>query len=137
MEDVERWEAKEAAKAETKQMGFKGHADAAAKKYLKNSMAFKVDEKEYEETKAVEGDSFYRNADSLDFLEDVPSKEGVERLFKTFAGKGKPTKPKTKNPDEEVTFINAGNERFNKKASKAYDKYTAEIKANLERGTAL
>lgn len=38
---------------------------------------------------------------------------------------------------EDVTYINLRNYRFNKKISRAYDKYTEEIKDNLERGTAL
>ena len=41
--------------------------------------------------------------------------------------------------DEEgdVDYINERNMRFNKKAARYYDKYTAEIKQNLERGTAV
>eukprot|EP00962_Isochrysis_galbana_P058146 scaffold30993_cov242-Isochrysis_galbana.AAC.1 len=38
---------------------------------------------------------------------------------------------------DDVTSINKRNEVFNKKIERAFDPYTAEIKANLERGTAL
>ena len=38
---------------------------------------------------------------------------------------------------KDVTHINSRNEHFNKKLGRAYDQHTAEIKANLERGTAL
>lgn len=38
---------------------------------------------------------------------------------------------------EDVTYINLRNYRFNKKVSRAYDKYTAETQESLERGTAL
>lgn len=41
------------------------------------------------------------------------------------------------NEEEDVTYINLRNYRFNKKISRAYDKYTEELKDNLERGTAL
>jgi hypothetical protein len=41
------------------------------------------------------------------------------------------------NDDEDVTYINEHNRNFNKSISRAFDKYTKEIKANLERGTAL
>lgn len=41
------------------------------------------------------------------------------------------------NEQEDVTYINLRNYRFNKKISRAYDKYTEETKDNLERGTAL
>ena len=37
----------------------------------------------------------------------------------------------------DVTHINDRNEHFNKKLDRAYGEHTAEIKANLERGTAL
>ena len=39
--------------------------------------------------------------------------------------------------DGDVDYINERNMRFNRKAARYYDKYTAEIKQNLERGTAV
>ena len=41
------------------------------------------------------------------------------------------------NEDEESYSINDRNRVFNKKISRAFDKYTMEIKQNIERGTAL
>ena len=41
------------------------------------------------------------------------------------------------NHEGDVDYINERNMRFNKKAARYYDKYTAEIKQNLERGTAV
>ena len=38
---------------------------------------------------------------------------------------------------EDITWINQRNKKFNQKISRDYDKYTAEIRQNLERGTAL
>ena len=38
---------------------------------------------------------------------------------------------------KDVDSINNRNEHFNRKLERAYGKYTQEIKANLERGTAL
>ncbi|GMF25600.1 unnamed protein product [Phytophthora fragariaefolia] len=38
---------------------------------------------------------------------------------------------------EDVDYINGQNRIFNRKASQAFDKYTVEIRQNLERGTAL
>ena len=37
----------------------------------------------------------------------------------------------------DVDFINGKNEAFNKKIKKSFDKYTVEIRQNLERGTAI
>jgi pre-mRNA-splicing factor SYF2 len=39
--------------------------------------------------------------------------------------------------DKDIDFINERNAIFNKKIERAFGKYTGEIKANLERGTAL
>jgi pre-mRNA-splicing factor SYF2 len=38
---------------------------------------------------------------------------------------------------EDVDYINHQNQIFNRKAKQAFDKYTVEIRQNLERGTAL
>ena len=37
----------------------------------------------------------------------------------------------------DVDYINEDNAKFNKKIKRAYDKYTVEIRQNLERGTAI
>lgn len=39
--------------------------------------------------------------------------------------------------ESDVTYINKRNKRFNEKISRNFDKHTAEIRQNLERGTAL
>ena len=39
--------------------------------------------------------------------------------------------------DADVDYINERNRGFNRKAARYYDKYTTEIKNNLERGTAI
>lgn len=41
------------------------------------------------------------------------------------------------NEERDISFINRRNEAFNAKVARAFDKYTSEIKGNLERGTAL
>ena len=39
--------------------------------------------------------------------------------------------------EEDVSYINERNMKFNKKLERFYGTYTAEIKQNLERGTAV
>lgn len=39
--------------------------------------------------------------------------------------------------ENDVDYINERNAKFNKKIARFYGKYTAEIKQNLERGTAI
>lgn len=41
------------------------------------------------------------------------------------------------NDDADIDYINERNAKFNQKAERFYGKYTAEIKQNLERGTAV
>ncbi|KAF3820182.1 hypothetical protein GH733_015691 [Mirounga leonina] len=41
------------------------------------------------------------------------------------------------NGDADIDYINERNAKFNKKTERFYGKYTAEIKQNLERGTAV
>lgn len=40
-------------------------------------------------------------------------------------------------PDADIDYINERNKRYNELLDRHYGKYTAEIKQNLERGTAL
>lgn len=44
---------------------------------------------------------------------------------------------RTFNEEKDVSYINRRNEVYNKKLERAFDPYTAEIRANLERGSAL
>jgi len=39
--------------------------------------------------------------------------------------------------EKNVDYINERNRKFNEKLERNYSKYTAEIKGNLDRGTAL
>ncbi len=39
--------------------------------------------------------------------------------------------------EQDVTYINSKNKSYVKKLDRAYGKFTTEIEANLERGTAL
>ncbi|NXD32774.1 SYF2 factor, partial [Spelaeornis formosus] len=50
---------------------------------------------------------------------------------------GKTKRKKKDDSDEVVTYINERNKVFNKKIARYFDKYTKEIRANFERGTAL
>jgi pre-mRNA-splicing factor SYF2 len=67
--------------------------------------------------------------------------EGVARLVKQMEvaeeKHKKWSRHRVANPDATVDYINDRNRRFNEKVARAYDKYTVEIRQNLERGTAL
>ena len=69
------------------------------------------------------------------------SKEGRERLSaylaEVDANKSKNSRRRMNRDSTDVDYINSGNETFNKKIKKSFDKYTVEIRQNLERGTAI
>ena len=65
--------------------------------------------------------------------------EGVARMAKEARERREVSKRRhrTELEGEDVTSINERNKVFNKKIKRVYDKYTTEIRQNLERGTAL
>ncbi|KAL3823640.1 hypothetical protein ACHAXA_005621 [Cyclostephanos tholiformis] len=70
----------------------------------------------------------------------ISEKEGAKRLameMKRRAEKKANQKRKLEFDAVDVTSINERNKRFNEKISRNFDKHTAEIRQNLERGTAL
>lgn len=80
------------------------------------------DELSYGRTGAVGAEARERLAAELRAREDAHSKFSRRRTFVD---------------DVEVGAINERNRVFNKKLGRAFDKYTVDIKQNLERGTAL
>mmetsp|Transcript_273 Transcript_273/g.501 ORF Transcript_273/g.501 Transcript_273/m.501 type:complete len:460 (-) Transcript_273:172-1551(-) len=69
------------------------------------------------------------------------SEVGLNRLVSELEGREEERKKysrrRTAHDGATVDFINDKNEHFNKKIKRAFDKYTVEIRQNLERGTAL
>lgn len=64
---------------------------------------------------------------------EMMAKEVEERIQK----RNQFSRRRMYNEDKDVSAINDRNERFNQKLERNYAKYAAEIKSNLERGTAL
>jgi len=84
----------------------------------------------------------YKNPDEIDTEQDrVRERDGAKRLateLKRRAAKAEKRKQKEIEFEaEDVSGINKRNKRYNEKLSRDYDKHTAEIRQNLERGTAL
>ena len=70
----------------------------------------------------------------------ISGKEGAKRLadeMKRRAEKRNNKKRRVEFDAEDITSINERNKRFNQKISRNFDQHTAEIRQNLERGTAL
>ncbi|KAL4072264.1 SYF2-domain-containing protein [Scleroderma citrinum] len=96
-------------------------------------------------------DAFYRDANTLLYADNKPSDEAIDRLVskinKDVDKKSKFSRKRHNEDEGDITYINERNRVFNKKAStpfflpstiaRYYDKYTTEIRASFERGTAL
>lgn len=61
----------------------------------------------------------------------------VEDMHEAALRRASWSRRRTFHEDRDVTYINKRNEQYNKKIERAFDPYTTEIRANLERGTAL
>ncbi|KAL7980499.1 hypothetical protein Chor_001653 [Crotalus horridus] len=87
------------------------------------------------------GEDFFPTSNSLLHGTHVPSKEGVDKMVsdleKQIQKREKYSRRRSYNDDADIDYINERNAKFNKKAERFYGKYTAEIKQNLERGTAV
>ncbi|MGH0189675.1 UNVERIFIED_CONTAM: hypothetical protein FKN15_037862 [Acipenser sinensis] len=67
-----------------------------------------------------------------------PDMENYEKQREEWIEKrAKYSRRRAYNDDADIDYINERNAKFNKKAERFYGKYTAEIKQNLERGTAV
>jgi pre-mRNA-splicing factor SYF2 len=124
-EEVEAWNKKLQEK--------KGRADTGFTDY--NQLAFRKYEKKISRLEA----SGSKGPSSGKFDEADPDRVKAlsEEIKADDLARQKFSKRRRFNEDEDVTYINLRNYRFNKKISRAYDKYTEELKDNLERGTAL
>ncbi|KAI8636791.1 SYF2 splicing factor-domain-containing protein [Parasitella parasitica] len=151
-ESAAAWEKKMAKKAKMANSGFTDYSQAAHKKYIRLMSEFKPDMGAYTEKRMLDIERAIRNgedpsdisamANSLDYarLDDKPSKEAVDRLAeatkKQIQQRETRSRDRKEQPDD-ISWINEKNRVFNQKIARFYDKYTKEIRENLERGTAL
>lgn len=103
------------------------------KKRIKN---IPYSKEEYDFTK-----SQTEQVNPLDYGKDFTIEQNKNRMVKELNDKIEQRKDfsrrRTFNEDEDVTYINEKNRSFNQKINKVYDKYTQELKQNIERGSAL
>ncbi len=93
----------------------------------------------YEKQKEHVGDeTFYAGSGVVNHKPSEDAKERlVESLNKAKEKRGKFSRRRMYNDEEDVQWINERNRHFTKKIERAFGEQTAEIKANLERGTAI
>ncbi|XP_077755208.1 uncharacterized protein LOC144314668 [Canis aureus] len=138
-EDAERWERKKRRK--NPDLGFSDYAAAQLRQYHRLTKQIKPDMETYERLREKHGEEFFPTSNSLLHGTHVPSTEEVDRMVidleKQIEKRDKYSRRRPYNDDADIDYINERNAKFNKKAERFYGKYTAEIKQNLERGTAV
>ncbi|KAF8841812.1 mRNA splicing factor SYF2 [Paxillus ammoniavirescens] len=86
-------------------------------------------------------DNFYRDANTLLYADNKPTEDSIDRVVgkinRDTDKKAKFSRKRLNEEEGDITYINERNRVFNKKIARYYDKYTAEIRASFERGTAL
>ncbi|KAK9885360.1 hypothetical protein WA026_010856 [Henosepilachna vigintioctopunctata] len=122
--------------------GFSDFEAATVRQYnrlIKNLPA--KDMERYEEQKSKYGEAFYGGPHQIihGLHEDRP--EAIDNMVKDIetqiAKRNKYSRRRTHNDDADIDYINERNAKFNKKLDRFYGEHTAEIKQNLERGTAV
>jgi len=140
-DDAEKWNRRRAAR-KNPDTGFSSFEDSAARKYDRMVKQIKPDISEYERLKSeIPEEQFYPTKNSYVFDAHKDSKEAIDRLIddldKEHQKESKFSRRRTFDDDADIDYINERNMQFNKKIDRFYGKYTAEIKQNLERGTAI
>ncbi|KAH7643042.1 pre-mRNA-splicing factor syf2 [Dermatophagoides farinae] len=138
---AEQWERRRSSK-KNPDKGFTSFEDAAARKYERMIKQIKPDMDEYHQLKqTIPDEQFYADKNSYVFGVHKDSKEAIDRLLndmnKDYERQSKFSRRRTFDDDNDIDYINERNMKFNKKIERFYGKYTAEIKQNLERGTAV
>ncbi|GAX82144.1 hypothetical protein CEUSTIGMA_g9572.t1 [Chlamydomonas eustigma] len=109
--------------------------------YLKRAEKAPYSQEDYEAAKARDP-NFYLTADSLHHgkAPDIPQSnidKMVSELTERERNRAEFSRRRAFRDSKDIDYINDRNAHFNKKIERAFGKYTAETKANLERGTAL
>ncbi|KAF8622412.1 hypothetical protein AX15_007058 [Amanita polypyramis BW_CC] len=93
------------------------------------------------EQQRLAAENLYRDANTLIYGDNKPSEDAIDRVVskinRDVDKKGKFSRKRLNEDEGDITYINERNRVFNKKIARYYDKYTAEIRASFERGTAL
>ncbi|MBW0491550.1 hypothetical protein O181_031265 [Austropuccinia psidii MF-1] len=166
IEDNEKWDKKLKRKQSRGNHEFTDYDDFARRKYKKDIDHLKPDLVNYNKQRAAAAgsqissasslsqadqpstsviqqaaaDNLYRNMDSLVYADHKPSEEAIDRVVGKLnldIDKRSKRSRVRKEEDGEITYINDKNKAFNQKIGRFYDKYTEEIRENIERGTAL
>lgn len=141
--------ASDAEKAEKKRkskfnpdVGFSDYEASTARQY--NRLVKNLpprDMAKYEAEKERLGEAFYGGPNTLLHGLQRDTSSAIDNMVKDLdqqiEKRKKFSRRRTHNDDADIDYINEKNARFNKKLERFYGQHTAEIKQNLERGTAI
>lgn len=134
-------ERKKRKKKEQADTGFADYTQAQARQYNRLTKKLKPDMGAYKKSTAEWGEDD-QDADSLAYGQhDAVSKAGLERMAADVEAqiekRAQFSRRRRHLADSDIDYINERNRVFNKKLDRFYNKYTQEIRDNLERGTAV
>ncbi|CAB3234342.1 unnamed protein product [Arctia plantaginis] len=122
--------------------GFSTYDQATIRQYnrlVKNMPA--PDMEQYDKQKQKYGDAFYGGPNVIIHGMHEDRKQAIDRMVDDLEGqiakRAKYSRRRIHNDDADIDYINERNAKFNKKLERFYGQHTAEIKQNLERGTAI
>uniref|UniRef100_F6QBK7 Pre-mRNA-splicing factor SYF2 n=2 Tax=Ciona intestinalis TaxID=7719 RepID=F6QBK7_CIOIN len=123
-------------------IGFSTFEEAGTRLYQKLAQKIEPDMENYERRKEEMGeDIFYAGMNTLLPGQVKDTKAGIDRMVDDLNERKAKKKPFSRrrayDDSNDIDYINEGNARCNRKLEKFYGQYTAEIKQNLERGTAV
>lgn len=123
-------------------LGFSDFEAQTARQYNRLVKQMQPNMERYQQTRNELGETvFYGGANTIlqGLHKDTPKAidKMVTDLEHQISKRKSFSRRRTHNDDEDIDYINERNSRFNKKMERFYGEYTAEIKQNLERGTAI
>nr|CAB3266752.1 pre-mRNA-splicing factor syf2 [Phallusia mammillata] len=139
--DADRWDSNKKRKKDPDQ-GFSTFQEAGARHYRKLVRQIKPNMEEYNQQKEEMGEeTFYAGINTLLPGQVKDTKEGIDRMVQDLEAQMEKKKNfrrrRAHDESKDIDYINESNARHNERLEKFYGKYTAEIKQNLERGTAV
>lgn len=136
--EAEKWERIKKKKKNPDQ-GFSDYEAATKRQYDRLIKNMKVDMDTYQRQK--EKNDNEASGSSVIPGTHKPTEEAVDKLADTveklIEKRAKYSRRRAYDDDADIDYINERNAKFNKKLERFYGEYTAEIKQNLERGTAV
>uniref|UniRef100_A0A915Q216 Pre-mRNA-splicing factor SYF2 n=1 Tax=Setaria digitata TaxID=48799 RepID=A0A915Q216_9BILA len=137
---VERKEA--AKKMKRPDKGFSDYETMTLRQYQRLSGNIKPDMKTYEKMREViDANEFYPGVNTLISGTHYPTDAALNKLAEDIRAQEKKRdqyhRRRMFDPDAPIDYINERNRKFNQKLDRFYDKYTEDLKSDLERGTAV